>query len=306
MDWSAMVLITVALVCLVYGLTAASDSGWIEPRVLASLGASVVALSAFLHGEARSSAPMVPLHLFRSRAFSGTNAMTLFLYFALSGTFFFLPFNLIRAQGYSALDAGATFLPFTIIMGTLSRWSGALADRYGARASLILGSLITAAGYALLAAPGVGGAYWRNFLVPMLVLGLGMTMVVAPLTSTVMSAVADRYAGIASGNRQLHGTHRRRARGGATRHPGDACFRHCTRDAKLHEIPLSQTQAQLMRSQVSKLAEAEVPSQIAGPERQALERALKESFVASFRVVMGLAAALALASALCAALTVSP
>ncbi len=305
MDWSAMVLITVALVCLVYGLTAASDSGWIEPRVLASLGASVVALSAFLHGEARSSAPMVPLHLFRSRAFSGTNAMTLFLYFALSGTFFFLPFNLIRAQGYSALDAGATFLPFTIIMGTLSRWSGALADRYGARASLILGSLITAAGYALLAAPGVGGAYWRNFLVPMLVLGLGMTMVVAPLTSTVMSAVADRYAGIASGinnsTARIAGALAVALLGTLATHVFSTAL-----ETRLHEIPLSQTQAQLMRSQVSKLAEAEVPSQIAGPERQALERALKESFVASFRVVMGLAAALALASALCAALTVSP
>src|SRR5579862_3907926 len=190
-------------------------------------------------------------------------------------------------------------------MGTLSRWSGALADRYGARASLILGSLITAAGYALLAASGVGGAYWRNFLVPMLVLGLGMTLVVAPLTSTVMGAVADRYAGIASGinnsTARIAGALAVALLGTLATHVFSTAL-----ETRLYEIPLSQTQAQLMRSQVSKLAEAEVPSQIAGPERQALERALKESFVASFRVVMELAAALALASALCAALTVSP
>src|SRR5260370_36638733 len=126
----------------------------------------------------------MPLGLFRSRMFSGANAMTFLLYFALGGVLFFLPFNLIRIQGYSATFAGAAFLPLTLIMGWLSRWSGGLTGRYGARPPLTIGPIIAAAGFALFALPRIGGAYLATFFPAMAGPGAGDARSAPPRSGT--------------------------------------------------------------------------------------------------------------------------
>ena len=155
-------------------------------KVAAPLALGLLLLAAFVWMEARSHSPMLPLDLFRSRTFSAVSLPTLLLYAALGGAFFFLPFALIQVQGYSAALAGAAFLPFTVIMALLSRWSGGLVDRFGARLPLVMGPIITALGFGLLAF-SVGGGGYATFLASMTVLGLGMAISVAPLTTTVLN-----------------------------------------------------------------------------------------------------------------------
>ncbi|WP_025599555.1 MFS transporter [Burkholderia sp. WSM2230] len=198
-DWPGALSAAAGLAALTYGLTQASARGFADPFVLCAIGAGLLVLAAFLMIEANSHQPMMPLDVFRSRDFTGANLITLLLYFGLGGAFFFLPFTLIRAHGYTATEAGAALLPVPVIMGLLSRFTGGLTSRYGSRALLTAGPGIAAIGFAMLALPFVRGSYWAGFFPPLAVLGLGMTITVAPLTTTVMSSVTADRAGIASG-----------------------------------------------------------------------------------------------------------
>ncbi|MFZ3225152.1 MAG: MFS transporter [Xanthobacteraceae bacterium] len=198
LDWRGTILVLAGLGGLAYGLIALPSSGWRDPIVLASLLGGAVLLAAFLFVERASAAPMLPLGLFQSRTFSAVNLLTLLLYAALGGLWFFLPFALIQVHGYPAALAGAAFLPFTILMIALSRWAGGLLDRYGARLPLIVGPSIAAFGIALLGVIVPHGAYWQ-FLVAITILGLGMVISVAPLTTAVIDAVPAHQTGVASG-----------------------------------------------------------------------------------------------------------
>src|SRR6266567_4055415 len=199
LDWAGALLATIGLGTIVYGLIEAGALSFLHPLVLSSLAIGVVTFAAFLLLEARLPNPMLPLSLFRSSTFSGTNLLTLLLYAAQGGIMFFFPFNLIQVQGYPPTLAAIAFLPYVLIMFSLSRWTGGLVDRYGAKLPLIVGPVIAAIGLALFAIPDIGGSYWVTFFPAVLVMGLGMTITVAPLTTAVMGSVEERHAGIASG-----------------------------------------------------------------------------------------------------------
>src|SRR5262249_9402270 len=151
---------------------------------LLPLGGGLALLVAFVWLEARTPSPLMPPRLFRSPTFLGTNLLTLLLYFAITAAFLLLPFVLVRVYGYSAPPPGACHLPSSLVLASLSRRTGALADRFGPRGPLVVGPLVTAAGLLLLTVPGAGGgSYWTTFFPAMVAMGLGMAITVAPLTS---------------------------------------------------------------------------------------------------------------------------
>jgi EmrB/QacA subfamily drug resistance transporter len=199
LDWPGALTAAAGLAALTFGLTEVPARGFSHPLVLCVIGAGVLLLAAFVMIEAKSANPMMPLDMFRSRDFAGANLVTLLLYFGLGGAFFFLPFTLIRALGYTATEAGAALLPVPVTIGLLSRFTGGLTSRFGSRALLTAGPGIAGIGFTLLTLPTVRGGYWAGFFPALAVLGLGMTITVAPLTTTVMGAVSGERTGVASG-----------------------------------------------------------------------------------------------------------
>lgn len=305
LDWWGAALATSGLGALVYGLIESSNLGLIHPLVLSCIAVGVLILSAFIFVEANSRAPMMPLSVFKSRTFSGANLLTLLLYSALGGVLFFFPFNLIQVQGYSATAAGAAFLPFILIMFLLSRWSGGLVSRYGAKLPLTFGPVIAAVGFALFAVPEIGGSYWTTFFPAIAVLGVGMAISVAPLTTTVMGAVKVSQAGIASGiNNAVSRTAGLLAIAIFSIIVLNVFNRSLDRRLATLGVPL-EVQQMLAQERI-KLAGAEIPAGLGADIRATLKEVIALSFVDSFRLIMFIAVVLALASAIVALLMIKP
>ena len=197
LDRHGAALAVAALGAACYGLIALGEGMLLAGT--AALAAAGPLAWLFVRAEARSRVPMLPLALFHDRTFSGANALTVLLYAALGGALFLLPFLLIEVHGYSALAAGAAFLPFSVIMGLGSRWSGGLVAQLGARRLLVLGAAVAAAGFVLLGVAAGDGGYWRGVAPGLIVLSAGMTLCVAPLTTTVLDSAPDDQASTASG-----------------------------------------------------------------------------------------------------------
>jgi MFS family permease len=289
-------LASIGLGGLVYALIESAQRPWSDRVLIAAALLGLSALVAFIAVEYNSSVPLLPLGLFRSRRFSGVNLLTLFLYGALSGLLFFLPLNLIQVQGYSATSAGGAMLPFILLMFLLSRWSGGLVDRYGARRPLIVGPIIVAMGFALFALPGIGGSYWTTYFPAVMVLGMGMAISVAPLTTTVMNSVSVEHAGTVSG---INNAVSRLAGLLAVAVLGVLMLTvfNRTLTSSLAKSDLDSETRLEIASQREKLAAIDVPQHIESEQRAKIEKTIDESFLAGFRIVMLSGSVLALLSA---------
>jgi EmrB/QacA subfamily drug resistance transporter len=288
LDVSGALLATLGLGVFTFGLIQ-SQGG--RPGVLGvvALAAGVALLAAFVIVESRSPAPMMPLDLFRSRVFAAANLYTLFLYAALGGSLYFLPFLLIDVQRYTPTAAGAALLPFVILMFALSRWSGGLVAHIGARLPLVLGAVLAALGFAAFAVPGQGGSYWTTYFPAALLLGLGGTLFVAPLTTTVFDAVDSERSGVASGVNnavaRTAGLLAVAAFGIVLAGVFNAGF-----DRRIAGHHLSPQTARIAHDERARLYAGTVPSDVPASDREALEAAVREGYLAGFRGVMAASA----------------
>lgn len=187
-----------ALGAVTYALIAAPAKG-ASPWVIGPAVGGVLLGVAFWRLEKRRAEPMLPPGIFANRTFTSVNAVTVCVYAAFSGFFFLAVLQLQIVVGWSALEAGTALLPTTVLMLLLSARSGRVAQRIGPRIPLTLGPLLCAAGMLLMTRVGPGAVYWRDVLPALVVLGLGMVALVAPLTSTVLASVDVGRAGLASG-----------------------------------------------------------------------------------------------------------
>jgi EmrB/QacA subfamily drug resistance transporter len=295
-DWFGAIVATAALGGLIVGFIESVNLGWRNPLVFGSLVVGCGCLVAFVFIEARVNSPMFPLAMFQSRSFSGANLLTLFLYAALGIFFFLFPLNLIQVQGYSATAAGAAALPLILLMFLLSRWSGGLVSRYGPRGPLIIGPVIVALGFGLFAVPSVGGGYWKAFFPAMVVLGFGMAVTVAPLTTSVMNSVNEDRVGAASG---INNAVARVAGVLAIAVLGIVMVK--TFGSRLNhslaQFSLPTSVLQEIRSQETRLAGLQAPTGVDPSARATIAQSIGEAFVFGYRIVMLICAGLALASA---------
>jgi EmrB/QacA subfamily drug resistance transporter len=297
LDWMGAVLGVVGLGGIVLGLLEWPPLGPGHPLVIGALLVGIAALALFIVVERRVPNPMLPLHLFRSRTFTLTNILTLLLYGALGVVLFLLPLELIQVQHYTALEAGASLVPLAIIMFGLSRWAGGLIVRVGARLPLTVGPAIAAVGIGLLARAGMADSYWSTIFPAVCLLGIGMAITVAPLTTAVMGAVETAHSGVASG---INNTVARVAGlltiaifGVVLARVFDAQVQ-----PRLERLALSPAAKTQIEAQLPKMAGAELKSVPLDPgQRAAVQQSIDEAFVASFRVVVLSSAILALAAA---------
>ncbi len=303
-DWAGALIVTLGLGGVAYAFIESASLGWGRPSIWGSAAFGCLLLLAFFVIESRIRFPMVPLELFQSRDFSGANSLTFFLYAALGIFFFLFPLDLIQVQHYSATATGAAAIPLILLLFLLSRWSGGLVTRYGPRIPLIVGPVIVAMGFLLFALPSVGGSYWSKFFPAFMVLGFGLAISVAPLTTVVMDAVGQSRAGTASG---INNAVSRVAGLLAIAVLGvvmvSAFSHHLNRSLQNLAIPAAAIHD--LQSNEIRLAALAVPPGLDGKMSTAIETSIQQAFVFAFRLVMLICAVLSIVSAILARLMIA-
>jgi EmrB/QacA subfamily drug resistance transporter len=290
-DWLGGLLAALGLAGPVYALVRQPDLGWTAPGVAGPLIGGVVLLGVFLLHEARTREPMLPLSLFRRRNFAIGNAETLTMYAGLSVLGFFLTLFLQQVAGWSAVDAGLAMLPTTLIMFSLSRYTGRLADRIGPRAFMGGGPLIAAAGLLFFQRVDAHPDYVTDLLPAIVIFSLGLSLTVAPLTATVLADADEHNAGIASG---VNNAIARVAAllGIAAIGAVVAAQFTSTLDRRLGDRPLSPAAQQAVAQARTQMLARVAPPNLPARERAIVASATEDASVAAFHLGLGIAAGL--------------
>lgn len=301
LDFGGAITIALALALITFGFLRVPSVGLSNIQAYGSLAGGLILLIVFIIIEIKSSNPMMPLKLFNNSTFSGANLLTFFLYAGLGAGMLFLSLNLVQIQGYTQLQSGLTFLPFTVLMISIARFAGALADKHGPRLFLIVGPALAGSGLLLLsfvkqtAGPA---AYWTTFFPGVLVLGLGMSFTVAPLTATVMASVSDHFSGTASGINnamtRISGVFANAIFGALA-----VLFFSTALQQNLQHTSFTTTDIQLIVSQAKDLGNAKVPP-ILSTGKQQVETYFHEAFISAYANIMRISAGLGYLGALMA------
>jgi EmrB/QacA subfamily drug resistance transporter len=295
-DWLGALLATLGLGGIIFGFIESTALGWGNPLVFGSLIAGLVCLIGFSVVEVHTPFPMVPFVLFRNSSFSGANLLTLFLYAAIGIFFFLFPMNLIQVQRYSSTSAGTAILPMILLMFLLSRWSGGLVRRYGARRPLMIGPLVVALGFVLFAVPAIAHDYWVEFFPAVIILGFGMAVTVAPLTTSVMNSVEQERVGTASGINNAIA----RVAGILTIAILGIVMVYAFRlslDRTLAHLSLPSWAVQELRTHETMLAGLQAPANLDANTKAVIDNSVRQAFIFGFRIVVLICAGLSLASA---------
>lgn len=305
LDLLGAALTVIGLGGVTYGLIQGPASGWTNPVVMASLTVGTIGLIVFPFVEHASPNPMVPLNLFRSANFTGSNLATLGVYFSFYGGFLFLVLKLQQVQGYSPLEAGAALLPVTAILLLLSERVGGLISRFGARLLMSLGAAVVATAFLLLGLMGRSSSYWTQLLPTIVVLGIGMCLFITPLTVTVMGAVRRDLVGVASG---INNAVSRVAALLAIAILGVVVVTQfqSSLSARVRSLGLDSRARSSLTAKANRLAHDPIPKNLTRSQHKAVRAAIYDAYVSGFRWAMITNSLLCLISALVSALMIRP
>lgn len=295
-DWLGITLIALSLFTISYGLIQASNFGWNNIFILLSIIVGIILLVFFIYSQKVISEPLIPPQFVKRPLVMAANAVTLFLYFALGGVFLFLIINLQQFQGHSPITSGLYLMPMFLIIGFLSGPAGSLADKIGPRLQMILGPFIVAVGIFLLTIPDFSSGYFRELMTGTILIGVGMSLVIAPLTKSALN-VRSEYSGVASGvNNAVSRVAGLLAIAILGAVIGTIFTNQLTEGISQSEIN-SDLEAEII-SQSAKLGAIEIPKGLSDSVSEKIEIAIRDSFLQGFRWAMGICATLAFLSSL--------
>jgi EmrB/QacA subfamily drug resistance transporter len=299
LDFPGALFSLLGLALLTFGFLRIPEVGFKDPQSYIALIAGLIATVIFILIEQRSKHPMMPLELFKNKTFSGANLLTFFLYAGLSAGILFTSLDAVQVQGYKQVQAGLILLPFTVLMISVARFAGSLADKYGPRWLLIIGPSIAGIGLLLLSfikQTNGPSDYWTTFFPGIFTFGLGMSLTVAPLTSTVMGALPDHYSGTASG---INNAVTRIAGVFAIAILGALAILLFSGflSERINNIQLDPDEKRSVMEQVKNLGNAKPPVTIKDTDKITIAKAYKEGFISAYNKVMLICAVLAFLSA---------